>query len=99
VPTDALRETLFFELDTDRVVAKVGQLGETVGETEDEEHRRVVAERDARIPFLHLVEGHPTDRGALGEEGRRNPPAKPSVPDVMPELEQGAANRYGDLGA
>ena len=83
------------ELESNGVTAKVGKFGETISQAEHEEHRGVVAERDAGLFLLDPVQCHPANRSALHDDRRLNAPAEPGVANVLPALPQRAADARG----
>jgi hypothetical protein len=69
-------------------VRRIRHIGDPVHEAQGEQHGRVIADVDALIALLDLVERHAADRGALGENGGSNPPPPPGVADVLAQLSQ-----------
>jgi hypothetical protein len=84
--TDALGELFLFELASDRIVRRVGEIRDTVHQAQSKQDRGVVADVDASVAFLDLVERHANDGSALRKNRGRNPPPPPRVPDIMPQL-------------
>lgn len=93
-----MREAFFFQIEADVVGADVGEIGEGLIETEDEEDGGVNAEGDLRRTFFDAGEGSAADHGALGHEGGRDPPASARVSNVFSQFFQGALDAEGEGG-
>ena len=75
------------------VLVHVDLAGQPVHQAEHEQHLGVDPHRDAGRALLDLGEGHPADRGALGEHRDRDPPAQPRRTQLPPEPAQPMLHR------
>jgi hypothetical protein len=80
--TNALWETLLFELQADYIATGRRNLLQTVEQPEHEEDRRVDAQGNTRVATLNLVECGPSDEGALRHHRGRQAAAAAGVSDV-----------------
>ena len=60
-------------------------------------HSGVDTQRDAGLALLDLVQGGAADGRPLGQDRHGDTPAAARIPDIMPQLTQGAADGYGRL--
>ena len=69
-PRDAntLRQMLLFELKPDGVILRIGEVRQTVGHSQDEQHGGVAADGNAGITLFDLDERRAADGGALGRD-------------------------------
>ena len=81
---------LLFELEPDGIVLRIGDVRQMVGESQDEQHRRVAAHGHAGLALFDLEERHAADGCALGSDLDRNASSASRVADVTPQLAQGA---------
>ena len=74
---NAFRQTLRFQIKANHILPGVCEVTEASFETEDEEHARVVSERDAGVAPLYPVQSRAAEHGALGHQfgGDAAPPA------------------------
>ena len=86
--SDALRQALLFELESNLVRACVGKMFELRDKSENEQHGRVGAERDAGIAALNLKQRRSRNEGARCHDRRRNAPPQPRAADVRAELSE-----------
>lgn len=67
---------------------RVREPTQPVGHAEREDHTGIVADRDARIRLLDLMEGRATERGPLGHQLHGNASPAACVAEVLAELPQ-----------
>ena len=82
-----------FDFTPHGVESRVGDIGEAVVESEDEEHGRVSAQRHRGIAALDALKRHTAHRRPPGEYRGRYPPAPARVANIRPELAQRPDNR------
>lgn len=80
---------------SDRVVADVGDLAQTVEQAERLKDASIDADADIGIASLDLLQGRTGREGALRDDGHWQPPTPTGVVDVCAELTQDASYSGG----
>lgn len=77
---------------SDAIVADVGDLAQTVQQTERLKNAGIDANADVGVAGLDSLQGRAGRKGALGYDCHRQPPTPTGVVDVGAELAQGPPN-------
>jgi hypothetical protein len=76
---NTLRQMLFFELQANWIVLRVGQLRKPLGHPQYKQDGGVTSNRNARITLFQLGQGGTGDGSALRGDFGRNPPPPPCI--------------------
>jgi hypothetical protein len=82
---------------SDAIVADVGDLFQTIEQTERLKNAGIDANADVGVAGLYSLQGRAGRKGALGHDGHRQPPTPTGVVDVGAELAQGPPNGGGGI--
>jgi hypothetical protein len=82
---------------SDAIVADVGNLAQTVEQTERLKNAGINANADVGVASLDSLQSRAGRKGALGHDCHRQPPTPTGVVDVGAELSQGPPNGGGRI--
>lgn len=85
---------LFFELQADRIVPRVGELGEPIRQAQHEQHDGIAADGNAGLAFFDLDQRRPADGCPRGGDFCWNAPPAARITYIVAELAQGARDGY-----